>query len=322
VTNSDNKTLKYIGTGVIPFGHLSDHLFEAFSRDQPKSLQTTLQGGNAMSLFINNNMASQMAQRNLSNSNRSLQTSFERVSSGLRINRAADDSAGFGVAENLSAQSRSATVAIRNTNDGVSVVQTAEGATSEVGSILKRMRELAVQSSSDVLASTERAYIQDEFAELTSEVDRIANVTEFNGKKLTNADNTSLAVQVGVNNSANDRISITLGDLTASTLGVKTADMSMNTVASARAAIAELDTALDTVNGYHSDYGATQNRLGSALSNVEVYRENLISAESQIRDADFAFETAELSKNQIMQQAGLSILAQAKVANQGVLNLL
>jgi flagellin len=275
-----------------------------------------------MSLFINHNMASQMAQRNLSGTNRSLGTSFERVSSGLRINKAADDAAGYGVAENLEAQSRSATVAIRNTNDGVSVVQTAEGATSEVGSILKRMRELAVQSSSEVLATTERAYIQDEFAQLTSEVERIANVTEFNGKKLTNNSSTSLAVQVGVNNSANDRISITLGDLTSSTLGVKTAAMSMNTVASARAAITSLDSALDTVNGYHSDYGATQNRLGSALSNIEVYRENLVSAESQIRDADFAHETAELSKNQIMQQAGLSVLAQAKVANQGVLSLL
>jgi flagellin len=275
-----------------------------------------------MSLFINNNMASQMAQRTLSNTNRSLGTSFERVSSGLRINSAADDAAGFGVAENLEAQSRSATVAIRNTNDGVSVVQTAEGATSEVGNILKRMRELAVQSSSEVLATTERAYIQDEFAQLTSEVDRIANVTEFNGKKLTNNSSSTLAVQVGVNNSANDRISITLGDLTSSTLGVKTSAMSMNTVASARTAITSLDSALNTVNGYHSDYGAAENRLGSALQNVEVYRENLVSAESQIRDADFAFETAELSKNQIMQQAGLSVLAQAKVANQGVLSLL
>ena len=275
-----------------------------------------------MSLFINHNLASQLAQRNLTNTNRNLRTSFERVSSGLRLNKAADDSAGFGVAENLEAQSRSATVAVRNTNDGVSVVQTAEGATSEVGSILMRMRELAVQSSSEVLATTERAYIQDEFAELTSEVERIANVTEFNGKKLTNNSNTSLAVQVGVNNSANDRISITLGDLTSSTLGVKTSAMSMNTIASARAAITSLDSALDTVNGYHSDYGAIQNRLGSALSNIEVYRENLVSAESQIRDADFAHETAELSKNQIMQQAGLSVLAQAKVANQGVLSLL
>ena len=275
-----------------------------------------------MSLFINHNIASQMAQRTLSDTSRRLGTSFERVSSGLRINRAADDSAGLGVAENLETQSRSATVAIRNTNDGISVVQTAEGATFEVGNILKRMRELAVQSSSDVLATTERGYVQDEYAELSLEVERIANVTEFNGKKLTNNANTTLAVQVGVNNNANDRISITLGDLTSSTLGVKTSAMSMNTVASARAAITLLDTALDSVNGYHSDYGATQNRLGSALSNIEVYRENLIAAESQIRDADFAQETADLTRNQIMQQVGLSVLAQAKSQSQGVLSLL
>jgi len=275
-----------------------------------------------MSLFINHNIASQMAQRTLSNTGRMLATSFERVSSGLRINRAADDSAGLGVAENLETQSRSASVAIRNTNDGISVVQTAEGATSEVGNILKRMRELAVQSSSEVLASTERAYVQDEFTQLTAEVERIANVTEFNGQKLTNNANSTLAVQVGVNNTANDRISITLGDLTSSTLAVKTAVMSMNTVASARAAITALDSALDTVNGYHSDYGATQNRLGSALSNIEVYRENLVAAESQIRDADFAKETADLTRNQIMQQVGLSVLAQAKTQGQGVLALL
>jgi flagellin len=275
-----------------------------------------------MSLFINHNIASLVAQRRVAGTQRTLQDSFERVSSGLRINKAADDAAGLGVAENLQAQYRSSRVAMRNTNDGISVVQTAEGSTNEVANIIKRMRELAVQSSSDVLATTERGYIQDEFTQLTQEVERIANVTEFNGKKLTNNSSTTLAVQVGVNNSANDRISITLGDLTASTLGVRTAVMSLNTVASARAAITALDTALDTVNGYRSDFGAIQNRLGSALRNIEVYAENLASAEAQIRDADFAFETAELSKLQIMQQAGLSVLAQAKMSTQGVLSLL
>ena len=275
-----------------------------------------------MSLFINTNISSLVAQRSVAGTQRKLQGTFERVSSGLRINKAADDAAGLGVAENLQATLRSSRVAMRNTNDGISVVQTAEGSTNEVANIIKRMRELAVQSSSDVLATTERGYIQDEFAQLSQEVERIANVTEFNGKKLTNNANTSLAVQVGVNNNANDRISITLGDLTSSTLGVKTADMSMNTVASARAAITSLDSALDTVNGYRSDFGATQNRLGSALKNLEVYAENLASAEAQIRDADFAFETAELSKQQIMQQTGLAILAQAKASSQGVLSLL
>jgi len=275
-----------------------------------------------MSLFINHNIASLVAQRRVAGTQRNLSGAFERVSSGLRINKAADDAAGLGVAENLNSSYKSSRVAMRNTNDGISVVQTAEGSTNEVANIIKRMRELAVQSSSEVLATTERAYIQDEFGQLTSEVDRIANVTEFNGRKLSNNASASLAVQVGVNNTANDRISITLGDLTSSTLGVRTAVMSLNTVASARVAITSLDSALDTVNGYRSDFGAIQNRLGSALQNIEIYAENLASAEAQIRDADFAYETSELSKLQIMQQAGLSVLAQAKMSTQGVLSLL
>ncbi len=277
-----------------------------------------------MSLYINHNLASNNAQRTVSGTNRSLQSSFEKVSSGLRINKAADDAAGLGVAENLNAHYRSTKVAMRNTNDGISVVQTAEGATNEVSNIIKRMRELAVQSSSDVLATTERAYINDEFKQLSDEVDRISEVTEFNGTLLTNGSST-VEVQVGVNNSSNDRITITLGDLTASTLGISTdlgTAMGLGSVASARAAITLLDAALDSVNGIRSNYGATQNRLGSALSNLEVYGENLASAEAQIRDVDFASETAELAKLQIMQQAGLSVLAQAKMSTQGVLSLL
>lgn len=276
-----------------------------------------------MALVINHNLSSLTAQRNLSNTGRSLGKAFERVSSGLRVNSAADDAAGLGVAENLEAASRSARVAMRNTNDGISVVQTAEGATSEVGNILKRMRELAVQSSSETLDTTERGYIQDEFTALTAEVDRIAQVTEFNGLNLTDGtSNTSLSIQVGVNNTTNDRISITMGDLTASTLGVGTSQMSLNSVASAQSAITDLDTALDSVNGYRSSYGAVQNRLTDSLVNLEVYSENLVAAESRIRDADFAHETAEMAKLQIMQQAGLSVLSQTGAAQQGVLSLI
>ena len=275
-----------------------------------------------MALVINHNLSATNAQRNLANTSRSLGKAFERVSSGLRVNSAADDAAGLGVAENLEAASRSARVAMRNTNDGISVVQTAEGATSEVGNILKRMRELAVQSSSETLESTERAYVQDEYASLASEVDRIAQVTEFNGLKLTNNSNTSLAVQVGVNNTSNDRISITMGDLRSTTLGVDTSSMSLNTAASAQSAIGTIDTALDSVNGYRSSYGAVQNRLTDSLVNLEVYSENLVSAESRIRDADFAHETAEMAKLQIMQQAGLSVLSQTGAAQQGVLSLI
>jgi flagellin len=276
-----------------------------------------------MALVINHNLSSLTAQRNLSNTGRSLGKAFERVSSGLRVNSAADDAAGLGVAENLEAASRSARVAMRNTNDGISVVQTAEGATSEVGNILKRMRELAVQSSSETLDTTERGYIQDEFTALTAEVDRIAQVTEFNGLNLTDGtSNTSLSIQVGVNNTTHDRISISMGDLTASTLGVGTSQMSLNSVASAQSAITALDSALDSVNGYRSSYGAVQNRLTDSLVNLEVYSENLVAAESRIRDADFAHETAEMAKLQIMQQAGLSVLSQTGAAQQGVLSLI
>ena len=275
-----------------------------------------------MALVINHNLSSITAQRNLAGTSRSLKSSFEKVSSGLRINKAADDAAGLGVAENLNAASRSAKVAMRNTNDGISVVQTAEGATSEVGNIVKRMRELAVQSSSETLATTERSYIQDEFAQLSAEVDRISQVTEFNGVQLGNGSDTSISVQVGLNNSSNDRISITLGDLRSTSLGVDTTAMSLNSSASARAAITALDTALNSVNSIRSDYGAVQNRLTDSLVNMEVYNENLISAESQIRDVDFAAETAEMAKQQIMQQAGMSVLAQTGQAQQGVLSLI
>lgn len=275
-----------------------------------------------MALVINHNMSSINAQRNLSNTGRSLKSSFEKVSSGLRINKAADDAAGLGVAENLEAASRSAKVAMRNTNDGISVVQTAEGATSEVGNIVKRMRELAVQSSSETLATAERSYVQDEFAQLSAEVDRISQVTEFNGLKLTNGSDTSVSVQVGVNNSSNDRISITMGDLRSTALGVDTTSMSLNSSASARSAITALDTALDSINSIRSAYGAVQNRLGDSLVNMEVYNENLNAAESQIRDVDFASETAEMAKQQIMQQAGMSVLAQSGQTQQGILSLI
>jgi flagellin len=240
----------------------------------------------------------------------------------MRINSAADDAAGLAVAENLSTAYGSTRVAMRNANDGISVVQTAEGATGEVGNIVKRMRELAVQSSSETLADTERSYIEDEFTQLVAEVDRIAQSTEFNGTALGDGTTTTLDVQVGINNTANDRITITVGDLRSTALGIDTATLSLATATDAQAAIEAFDTALDTVSGYRSDYGAVQNRFDSSLRNLENYGENLAAAESRIRDADFAFETAQMAKQQILQQAGVSVLAQANVVNQGVLSLL
>ena len=273
-----------------------------------------------MAITVKSNATAANALNNLNKTSRALSRSFERISSGQRIARAADDAAGLGVAENLRAASSSAAVAGRNTNDGISIITVAEGASSEVSGILTRMRELAVQGASETLNDTERAYVQDEFTSLSSEVDRIANVTEFNGAKLTDGVVTSIGVQVGINNTADDQISITLGDLTTATLGTSTINMSTATGASA--AISVIDAAINTVSGYRSDYGAVENRLGNALNNLETFGQSTLEAESRIRDADFGKETADLSQNQILQQAGVSVLSQAKSINQAALSLL
>lgn len=275
-----------------------------------------------MSLIVNTNTASINAMKSLSKTNRALGKSFERLSTGLRISRAADDAAGLGVAENLDNAARSTRVAMRNVNDGISVIATAEGASNEVSNILKRMRELAIQSASETLANNERAYIQDEFEELSDEVNRIALVTEFNGTQLADGSTTQMDVQVGIGATANDQITLTLGDYRATVLGVDTASMDLSTATGATTAIANLDTALDAVSADRSTLGASQNRLESAMNNLETYHENLRQAESRIRDADFAYETSEMTKNQIMQQAGVSVLAQAKNVSQSALTLL
>lgn len=267
-------------------------------------------------------MASMVASDNLGRTNRSLSGTIKRISSGMRVTSAADDAAGLGVATNLETGTISTRQAIRNTNDGISLVQTAEGSANEVTDILQRMRELAVQSSSETLADDERAYIQDEFEELSSEVARIASVTEFNGVNLGDGTTTQVDVQVGINNNASSRITIDMGDLTTTTLGVGTGSISMASVTAAQAAIDVIDSALDTVNGYRSQLGAVQNRLDSAINNSETYAESLSSAEGQIMDADFAQETSEVTRLQIMQQAGVAALSQAKNMNQSVVSLL
>ena len=257
-----------------------------------------------MALTVNTNVSSMTALGHLNRTNSNLESTFSRISSGLRINKAGDDAAGLAVAENLAAEQQSLRQAARNTNDGISVIQTAEGATNEVGDILKRMRELAVQSSSETLANSERAYIQDEYTQLADEINRISSVTNFNGVSLSDGSQTSIDVQVGIFNTANDRISISLGDLRATSLGVDTANMSMSNSASAQAALTALDTSIDSINKIRSQFGSAQNRLESSLNNLHAYTENLAGAESRIRDADFAFETAQMSKFQTMQQAG------------------
>jgi len=275
-----------------------------------------------MAITVKTNTSVGQALTDLNKTSRALGRSFERISSGLRIARAADDAAGLGVAENLRAASASATVAARNTNDGISVVSIAEGATNEVSNILVRMRELAVQSASETLGTAERAYAQIEFSELQGEMNRIANVTEFNGIALTNGTTTSMGVQVGINATSNDQIDISFGNLQTSAGALNVSAASVSTAALASTALGLVDAAINEVNSIRATYGATENRLNSALNNLETFTETTQAAESQIRDADFGAETAQLAQNQILQQAGVSILTQAKGINQAALGLI
>jgi len=275
-----------------------------------------------MSMTVRTNVAAMMASGQLGRTNKSLSVSLNRISSGLRINSAADDAAGLGVATNLETSVISTRQAMRNTNDGISIIQTAEAATNEVTDMLQRMRELAVQSSSETLDDDERAYIQDEYLELADEITRISSVTQFNGVSLTDNSNTAIEVQVGIQDNADSRISISLIDLRATTLGVDSGALDLSTSSDAQAAISALDTALDSVNAGRSTLGAVQNRLDSALNNSQVFTEANSAAQSRIEDTDFASETSNLTKLQIMQQAGVAALAQAKNVNQSVVSLL
>jgi flagellin len=273
-----------------------------------------------MALRVNTNVTSQMSLVNLNRTNRSLSKTFARISSGLRINSAADDAAGLAMAEQFDAEKRSGMQALRNTNDGISAIQIAEGATNEIAEILKRMRELAVQGSSELLVTPERGFLSDEYNELSDEIDRIVNVTEFNGVKMVDGSDTSIDVQVGVGSTANDVISINTADMDATALGVNA--LAFGTSANSRTAIGTIDTAMGTVNSVRAGFGAVQNRLESSLRSMETYTTNLSAAESRIRDADFAEETANMSKLNIMQQAGIAILGQANAINQGALRLI
>jgi flagellin len=273
-----------------------------------------------MSLTVRTNVASIQSTGKLNATQKALQGTLGRISSGLRINQAADDAAGLGVATNLETTIISTRQAMRNGNDAISIIQTAESGTNEVTDILQRMRELAIQSASETLFNDERSYIQDEFLQLRSEVARIAQVTEFNGVRLADGTLSSINVQIGVNNDTASRIVLELGDLTTNGLGISA--LNLDTSANALAALAVLDTALSSVNSTRSLFGAAQNRIESALNHGQIYIEALSAAESQIRDADYAVETSELTKLQIMQQAGVAALAQAKNINQSVISLL
>ncbi len=274
-----------------------------------------------MALVVNTNIASLNAQRNLEVNTNSLNGSVARLSSGLRITRAADDAAGLGISETLRAQIRSINQAARNANDGISLLQIADGGAANIGNLLGRLRELAEQSASGILGATERSYLDQEFVALRSEIDRIASVTEFNNVKLlSGADNNSLSIQIGFRSSANDTLSIALNDLTTSDLSLSSVNVS--TSSGALSALSNIDSAISAVASARATIGSLQNRIDAAVQNLQVANENITAAESRIRDADIAFETSQFVRNQILVQAGTSILAQANTLPQQALALL
>ena len=262
------------------------------------------------------------AQRNLSVSSGRLQGNFSRLASGLRIATAADDAAGLAISERMRSQIKSYTVAGRNAMDGVSLAQTAEGALGEVSGILTRMRELTMQSANGTLSSSDRATLDNEFDQLKDEVDRIANTTVFNGINLLDGSaSTGIPIQVGIGNSlTNDVINVTLDSTSTSQLSIATAEL--NSITAAQSALASIDSAIGAVNDARGVLGAQQNRMQSSLRSIQVQRENLSASESRIRDVDVAMETADLTRNSIMQQAATSILQQANVQPQNALSLL
>ncbi len=272
-------------------------------------------------LTVNTNIASLNAQRNLSLSQASLNQSLQRLSSGLRINSAADDAAGLAISEGMKAQVNSMNQAIRNANDGVSLVQTAEGALNEVSNILNRMRVLTTEAATGTVAQSQRSYIASEFGQLANEITRIASATTFNGIKLTGASANSINIQVGTGNSAFDTIAIVLKPMNASTLGVGTA-FTTSTGSAAQSMLSTIDSAISMVSAQRANLGASQNRLQSVINNLQVASENTSAAQSRIADADIAAETANMTRANILVQAGTAILAQANQAPQAALKLL
>jgi len=279
-----------------------------------------------MTISVLTNVASLNAQRNLTSTQAALASSVGRLSSGMRINSASDDAAGLGISENLKANIRSLAQAQRNANDGISMSQVAEGSMNDMQGIVSRMRELSVQSANSTLGGTERGYIQTEFTQLSSEINRISAVTDFNGQKLLDGSaSAGLTFQIGIQNTSNDRLSMSITKLTTSTLGstsLHIASASLSTATNAQLAIGTFDKAIQQLSQARAKVGATQNRMTVTVSNLAVAQENLSAANSRIRDVDVAQESANLTKSQILSQAGLAVLAQANQLPQSALSLL
>jgi flagellin len=273
-----------------------------------------------MSLFVNTNVSSLNAQRQLQNSGNALGTAFQRLSSGFRINSAADDAAGLQINNRLTSQIQGLDQAVRNANDGISVAQVAEGAMDEISTALQRMRVLAVQAENGINSEDDKGAIQAEIDQLVEEIDRIANTTSFGGEKLLDGELGDVSFLVGANSTADDRITIDLG--TARDSEALTVDAVDVTGSTSAAAIESIDAAIKTIGSARAGLGAIQNRLQSTIRNLSNISENVSEARSRIRDTDFAKETAELTRAQILQQTSVTVLAQANQRPQTALSLL
>ena len=274
-----------------------------------------------MALVIQTNVGSLQAQKNLASTQLLLSTSFNKLSSGYRINTAKDDAAGLAISESLKSQVRSLTVAERNAGDAVSMAQTAEGALGELSSILIRLRELATQSANGSLQSSDRAFIATEFTNLQSEIKRIMTSTRFNGQQLITSAATEVGFQVGINNASEDRITVTFGGVDLNALTASATSVA-GAASNARSALDVIDASLTRVSTARARFGAVMNRLETTASNIQTVRLNLSSANSRIRDVDVAQESADQSRNQVLLQAGTSVLAQANQSPQQALSLL
>ena len=279
-----------------------------------------------MPLYVNTNVASQFAQRQLGKSQASAQKSLERLSTGLRINSAADDAAGLAISNKFRSQIRGLEQAQRNAGDGISVIQTAEGALDQMGEIVTRMRELSIQSANGSLTDADRTFLDSEFQSLSGELNRIAGSTDFNGRKLLNGSaSAGIAFQIGVNNTTTDRITVSIANTQASqlgTAGTKLNTQGISTVTKSQNSLGIIDAAISQISNARSKLGASQNRLNVTIDNLGTSVENLSAANARIRDVDVARETASLTRSQILVQAGVSVLAQANQSPQIALSLL
>ena len=273
-----------------------------------------------MAMYVNTNVSSLEAQRNLAKTSMQTQKTFQKLSSGFRINGAADDAAGLGISEGMNAQVRSFSVAERNANDGISMAETADGAAGQVSDILGRLRELAVQSSNGSLTANDRTNLNTEFSSLSGEIDRISNVTKFNGQSLLSGASASVDFQVGIGTTADDKISVNFGGVSKTGLGLATS--AVDSVANAQTAITDIDAAIQTLSTTREGFGAGINRLTSSVSNIQSQRTNLSASLSRIKDVDVAEETAAMSRNQVLSQAGVAVLTQANQSPQMALSLL